>query len=268
MARELPVSAVVVTLNEGHLLGPCLESIQFCDEIIVVDIGSTDDSVAVAERHGARVVRHPRVPVADEILYKMADQIRNEWLVTTDPDERISPQLAAQLVREFATLSVNAGTVAVPCQFYFRDRPLRGTVWGGIVERRLFVHTKRARVAPHVHQDITATGDHLDVSVSYDGGNVLHHLWMTGYAQWIEKHHRYARLEGPVRYARGERFSARRLVTTLPNAFYYSFVTRRGYRDGLVGLLLSVFWAWYNAIALWSLRRAEREQGRLAHAAE
>lgn len=255
MSGELPVSAVVVTFDEGHLLGPCLDSIRFCDEVLVVDLGSTDDSVAVAERFGATVLAHRRVPVADEILYEMTGRIRNDWMLTTDPDERVSPELADELVRSFPALAQEAAIISVPCQFYFRDRPLRGTVWGGVLERRLLVHRQRARLKPHVHQDVDPLDGYRAVSIPFTGGNLLHHLWMTGYRQWLDKHRRYAELEGPVRYARGERFSLRRMASTVPNSFYYSFVTRGGYRDGAVGFFLSLFWAWYNAKTLWSLRR-------------
>ncbi|HEY2074117.1 MAG TPA: glycosyltransferase, partial [Gaiellaceae bacterium] len=75
--------------NEGHLLGPCLDSIAFCDEIIVVDLESNDDTVAVAEAHGARVVRHPLVPIAEAARVTVAPQARHDWLLVVDPDEEV-----------------------------------------------------------------------------------------------------------------------------------------------------------------------------------
>jgi len=65
MASRLPLSAIVTSRNEARLLGRCLDAIAFCEELIVVDLESDDDTAAVAAAHGARVVRHPLVPIAE-----------------------------------------------------------------------------------------------------------------------------------------------------------------------------------------------------------
>src|SRR5262249_14144072 len=122
-----------------HLLGACLESIAFCDEIVVIDVASDDDTVAVAEAHGARVVRHEFVPIAEWARVTVARQARHEWTLVVDPDERVPPALAEDVARLLPTLDPDVAAVDAPRQYYFAGRPLHGTVWGGPNKRRLLV---------------------------------------------------------------------------------------------------------------------------------
>src|SRR5690606_12860985 len=91
-----PLSAVIITRNAAHLLPACLESLGFADEIVVVDSGSADETQAIAAAHGARVIqcdwrgfgRQKQVAV---------DQAKNDWVLCIDADERVSPELAADI---------------------------------------------------------------------------------------------------------------------------------------------------------------------------
>src|SRR3954447_15721068 len=120
---SVAVSAIVSSRNEGHLLGPCLASIAFCDEIIVVDLESDDDTADVAAAHGARVVRHPLVPIAEAARGTVAPQARHATLLVVDPDEILPPALAER-VAEVLPLPQDVAAVDAPIQYYFRGRAL------------------------------------------------------------------------------------------------------------------------------------------------
>jgi glycosyltransferase involved in cell wall biosynthesis len=140
MPIKLPISAIVVGLNEGQLLRCCLPALTACDEILYFDLGSTDDSIAVARRFGATVIEHPRVACCEEIHASHAHRTKNEWVLITDPDEVISPELMTELASVFATgrLHPGIGAVMAPWIFYFGQRALRGTPWGGLNRRVLW----------------------------------------------------------------------------------------------------------------------------------
>ena len=91
------VSVCIVCRNEADKLGPCLDSVRWADEIVVVDLESDDGSAALAEASGAIVLRRPQVPVVEAVRNEAAAAATGEWVLAVDPDERVSPGLAAAL---------------------------------------------------------------------------------------------------------------------------------------------------------------------------
>jgi hypothetical protein len=163
--------------------------------------------------------------------------------------------LRKEVAALFSTLPSDVGLVSVPIKYYFGKRVLKGTVWGGIRNLRLLLHRDRVRLSTELGADIELKDGIRSLSVPFTGQNVAHHYWMRTYRAWLEKHRRYAREEARDRLQRGERFQAKRTPRLIAQAFYYSFVTKQGYRDGFVGLLLSGGWAWYVGRTQWELRQ-------------
>ncbi|HEY4999676.1 MAG TPA: glycosyltransferase family 2 protein, partial [Usitatibacter sp.] len=97
-AEKLPLTVAIIALNAGAQIGPCLASAQFADEILVVDSGSSDDTVAVAQRHGARVETKEWLGFGRQKQFAV-EQAAHDWVLCLDADERVSPELAASLVR-------------------------------------------------------------------------------------------------------------------------------------------------------------------------
>jgi glycosyltransferase involved in cell wall biosynthesis len=253
---KLPISAIIATRNEARLLGRCLDSIRFCNELMVVDLQSTDDSVAVAEQRGARVIHSERIPAgAEQLLPELVPTAENDWILLLDPDSPLGEPLEDEVAQLFPTLGPSVGLVSVPVQFYFGTRPLKGTVWGGIRQRRLLMHRGRVALSDELGADIELNEGVVALSVPFTGENLSHHYWMRTYREWLEKHSRYARAEATDRRQHGEQFALMRTSRLVLNAFYFSFVTKRGYRDRLVGLMLSAFWAWYVGRTQWELRK-------------
>ena len=94
----MAISVVINTHNEAEKLKDCLESIrQLADEIIVVDMESNDESVAVAEKFGAKVFEEKLVPYVELIRDKSVNKANSDWIIVLDPDERIPSNLAKEL---------------------------------------------------------------------------------------------------------------------------------------------------------------------------
>jgi glycosyltransferase involved in cell wall biosynthesis len=250
-----PLTALVSSRNEGHLLGRCLDSIAFCDEIIVIDIDSDDDTAEVARKHGARVLRHPWVPIAERARLELGGEARNEWLLFLDPDEVFAPRLAMQVGALLSTLAPDVAVVDCPWQFYFRDKPLRGTIWGGVTFKRTLARRGAAELRPTVHSGTRPIEGFRAETIAFDGENAIAHYWSSDYRSLVEKHLRYLRLEGPDRLSQGMVTGYKDIVRTPAPAFWQSFITRRGYRDGVDGLLLSVLWSAYSTGAKIALLR-------------
>lgn len=258
---KIPVSAVVVTYNEELHLEKCLKSISFCEEVVVIDLGSTDNSLEIAKKYATKVIKHERVPVVEIIHAKIKEFVKYDWILITDPDEVTDKVLAEQIIELFEEkLKINSkiGALSVPWIFYFKNRQLRGTVWGGINRRIYIVNINRFIFSDKVHTGRRLAEGFEQIDIEYNGKNIVHHYWMDNYKQLIKKHKRYIKQEGKARYENGKRTNLKKIVKIPFKEFKFCFYTKKGYKDGLRGLFLSFFWVWYNIKAEISLLRYQK----------
>jgi glycosyltransferase involved in cell wall biosynthesis len=260
---SLPVTGLVSSRNEAHLLDRCLASIEFCDELIVVDVDSSDDTALVAERRGARVVHHEFVPIGEWARVSMAPQARYDWLLVVDPDEVVPAALAYTLPALLRTVEPDVAAVDAPRQYYFAGKPLRGTVWGGANKRRLLVRRSGVELTPTIWGGMKIKPGFRILELPFTADTAIAHDWAGGYRELIARHAKYLKLEYADRAAAGE-VTGYRAVATMPwRSFWQSFVTKRGYLDGLTGLALSVFWAAFRTLGeLALLRKLNRRDPR------
>lgn len=255
---KLPLSALVSSRNEAHLLDRCLDSIAFCDELIVIDIESDDDTAGVAARNGARVVRHEYVSIAEAARVDVAPLARHDWLLVVDPDEEVPAALAVEIERLLPALADDVAAVDAPRQYYFAGRPLQGTIWGGPNKRRLLVRRTAVELTPTIWGGMRLKeGYHVEV-MPFTAETAIAHRWAAGYRELVQRHRRYLALEPVDRAAAGEVTGLRAVVAAPWSSFRESFFTRRGYRDGVTGLALSLFWAWFRTAGELALLRRLR----------
>jgi glycosyltransferase involved in cell wall biosynthesis len=241
--RTLAVTAIVSSRNEAHLLGRCLDAIGFCEEIIVIDIDSTDDTAAVAVGRGARVVWHPYVAIAECARVTIAPQATHDWLFVVDPDEEVPPALAAEVADLLPVIPDDVAAVDAPRQYYFAGRPLRGTVWGGPNKRRLLVRRSGVELTATIWGGMRIRPGYRILDLAFTDDTAIVHRWATGYRELVRRHLRYLRLEPADRAAAGEVTGYHAIARMPLRTFRESFVTKKGYRDGVTGLALSLFWA-------------------------
>lgn len=255
------LSGFVVTCNEARRLADCLASLDFCDEVVVVDLGSNDESVAIARASGARVLHHELVGVVEKVRAKAGSLVANEWIVFLDPDEVFPQELGEELRRRLA-LDDHVALVELNWQFHFKGEPLRHTIWGGMQRKPVVVHRDRVTILPSVHAGYVVRDGFTTLRLTGPGRPAIRHYWMDGWGQLMAKHRRYIRYEGEARAARGERFSWRMLVGETGRALVWNLIHHRGLRGGPRGVTLSFFYAAYIAQGLLSLRRHERAASR------
>jgi glycosyltransferase involved in cell wall biosynthesis len=258
------MTGLVVSHNEAHLLGDRLRELSFCDELIVVDVASTDDTAAVAEANGARVIPHPFSQIAELVHPGIVHHATNDLLVIPDPDEEMPPSLTRQLAELPETMAPDVGVVVVPRVFYFRGRPLRGTIWGGVGWKPLVARRSGSRFQPAVHHGVKPLPGFTIERLAWNGDNAVLHHWASGYREFLKKHLRYIKIEGPARALTGEITGFRALVRTPYRSFRQCYVTRKGYLDGVDGLVLSVLYSIYRTTSdvqlIRELRRGAKER--------
>ncbi|NDV95251.1 glycosyltransferase [Dysgonomonas sp. 521] len=248
--KKLPISAIITGCNEGYLLGNCLKSISFCEDITYVDLESKDNSKQVAEKLGVKIIEHERVPMVEIIHEELYHKTKYDWILIIDPDEQVSPVLQNEIIEHFNNgIPDNIGAVLVPCIYYYKNHPLKGTRWGGVHSRMLLFHKDKCRMTGIVHAGRTVLPPYEPYWIPYNGENVDHHYWMINFSQLREKHLRYLEKEGESRNFMGFIASRKGIAKRPLKAFYSCFIKSKGYKDGFYGLLLSFFWAWYDTCA-------------------
>ncbi|RNL51125.1 glycosyltransferase family protein [Pedobacter jejuensis] len=249
---KLPISAIVVGLNEANLLKNSISKLNFCDEIIYFDLGSSDNSIQIAVENNATVISHEKVPGCEWIHAKYYQSTKHKWVLISDPDEVLSNDLILELKGLYSNglLEIeDIGCITVPIIYHFKGKPLNGTIWGGVKSRVLLIHKERFDFKPIVHLGRNLKIGYKTIDIAFSGKNNIEHYWMIGYRKLLEKHLRYLKNEGEARYLKGDRMNIVRILLMPLRAFRSCFIFLKGYKDGILGLFLSLFWAWYETTA-------------------
>ena len=228
MSAPLPLSLVLITRDAAHELVACIASASFATDIVVVDSGSADDTVAVAQRAGARVIEHAWEGFGPQKNFAVA-QARHDWVLCLDADERVTLPLAAAIVALFAQGLPPATAYALARRNRFLGRWLAHGEGYPDWNVRLF-DRRRARWTPDpVHENVEAEG----VVVRLDGD--LEHASAESIEAYIAKQNRYTSLQAQAMHARGEHASAWRIAVSPLARFFRFYVLKSGWRDGIAG---------------------------------
>lgn len=236
------LSVILITHDEAHRIERCLRSVDFADEVVVVDSGSADATVAIARSAGARVVLRPDWAGFGVQKNRALEFATGDWVLSIDADEVVTPEL-----RESIGVAIRA-PLADAFQFRrrscFAGRPLRFGDWHGDRVLRLFRRGTARFTDDLVHERL----DHDGPAPILDG--LLMHYTIDSLGDALEKARRYAAAGAPRVAARGRggRLSA---ASHAGWTFLRGYLFRLGFLDGRYGLLL----AWCNAYGTWQRYR-------------
>jgi glycosyltransferase involved in cell wall biosynthesis len=263
----MTLSVVMICRNEEANLPRTLASVAplLADgaELIVVDSGSTDRTVEVAQRYGANVYVEPWKGYARQ-KNSALDKARGDWILSLDADEALEPMLVEEI------RAVQNDPAALPGYWMprinlFMDRPMRHGVWGGDDQLRLF------------RRGAGRFGDRLvHESVSLDGptGNLrgaLIHRTCPDVSTLIDKFNRYSSLSAQMAVNRSPRGFGLFTIVVMPFVQFFKFyVLRRGFLDGREGFLLNLYYAFYISwkyAKAWEISRKNAVPKAAPHAA-
>jgi glycosyltransferase involved in cell wall biosynthesis len=273
-SASVPVSVVVLTLNEEPNIGRCLASLAWADQIVVVDSGSSDGTVPAARSLGAEVVEQSWLGFSAQREFALRlPLLRHDWAYFVDADEWVSSQLAAEIGVQIADPDcagfahrlrlVFMGTWIRHCGWY------RGSWIVRLVDRR---YTK-------YDGNLIGERSHVDGPVRRLANDIVDED-RKGLAAWLRKHVGYAELENERRRGRaGLREQVRALrrggssrpvvrsvlkelvfpsIPAKPVAlFLYMYIVRLGFLDGVAGLRFCCYHAWFE-MSVASLRAEAR----------
>jgi glycosyltransferase involved in cell wall biosynthesis len=249
----VPVTALVITLNEAAHIEACLASLAWADERLVVDSGSTDGTVAIAERCGATVITRPFDGYSAQKNFG-ASRAAHDWIVSIDADERDTPQLAAERKAAVAAPGDHAG-FRMPRVTFHLGRWIRSTDWYPDNQLRLYDRRRARWNGRTVHESVTADGPVGRLK------SELQHYAYRDIAHHLDTINQYTTLAAAEMYARGRRTNAAELLLHPPAAFLRNYVLRGGLFAGTAGLIVSVMNSYYVFLKFAKLAARQNDIG-------
>ncbi len=249
--KQATLSVIIAARDEGHQIAACIRAVAFADEVLVLDSGSRDDTVALAQQAGA-VVHQTDWPGFGLQKRRGVALARCDWVLVIDADERVD----AVLQRE----------IACAIQSPFADGyrlPRRSSLCGTFIEHSgwrpdytlRLVQRALAGFSEHtVHEHMTNAGRTADLRTP------LIHYSYRDLDDVLVKLNRYSKAGALDLAARGESSGLAKALRKGLWAFLRTYLLRQGFRDGRMGLVLAIYNAqttYYKYLRLWMMRRQQ-----------
>ncbi len=238
----MSLSVVIITKNEEKNIAACLESVRWADELVVVDACSEDRTVEIARRYTDRVFVRPWAGYGPQKNFAI-EQARGDWVLVVDADERIPEPLKEEIIRTMGH-AVAGGPVGyeIPRRNYFYGAWVKG---GGIYpdhQQRLFRRSAGRYDDTMVHErlELRGTVDRLQ--------NPMDHYSMPTIAHHVRKTMAYTSLAAGEKLKQTSRVSFLQIGTHHLGTILKSYVIRKGFLDGVRGLIVAMFAGMYTFV--------------------
>lgn len=263
-----PISAFVISYNEEDQIAQCLESLRFCDEIIVVDSFSTDRTAEISSQFGARVIQRQWSGYRDQKEFGLK-ATSHEWVINLDADERVSPELRNSIIEvlrqehqrklsgssysgeSFDAYDVNRVVYhlgrwwRVGWYPEYRTRIIRKSkvTWGG--------------VDPHEKVIVSGKTSRLE--------GELHHFSYDDLAEQLHKLNSFSSIRAREEYKLGKRANVFNMFWNPAVRMFKFYLMKRGYREGIAGVIVAVvegFYTFMKYAKLWECEHSENAEKR------
>lgn len=256
-AEATPISGCVICFQEQDRIADCVRSLAFCDEVIVVDSGSTDGTARIAAELGARVVTNAPFPGHRQQKQFAVEAARHDWVFCLDADERATPALQ-QRVRSLATTGLTGVAYEMPRRNWYLGRIVRaGLFWP---DRKVRLFDRRAArwggTNPH---------DRVEVPVGAPVTRLeepIEHLSYKDFRHHVRTIDSFTAIAARALAADGRRTNPFDLLFRPPAVFVKSLLLKRGFLDGWRGVVIAAMAAWTDWLKYWRLLRLSREARR------
>lgn len=255
---KFPVSLVIITLNEADGIARAIESASFCEDVVVLDSGSTDETTTIAKELGARVlIEEWRGYQAQK--QRATDLAKHDWVLSLDGDEALSSDLREELMALLASWAQGESNAharvdgyRMPRLTWNLGRWIRHGGWHPDYQLRFFNRTRgKWGGGGHVHERIEAK------KVETLKGSLLHYPFKS-HSEQVATNNRYSGLGAEELYRKGVQFRVSLLVVKPISKFLETYIVKRGFSDGLPGFIIAVGAAYsifLKYVKLWEIQK-------------
>lgn len=244
----MKLSATIITLNEAHNLDRCLLSLKkFVDEIVVIDSGSSDDTVRIAKKFGAKVFVRTFTNFAEQKNYAMTET-SGDWVLSVDGDEEITDELRLEIKEAIENEKYDGYLIGR--RNFILGGEIKFSRWSP--DRHVWLWRKeKGKWVGRVHEEVEVMG-----KVGLLKHSKIHYQDKM-IEEFIAKNNRYSTLEAERLFDQGRRFSWGRMIYESSFEWFIRYVYKMGFRDGWRGLVLAKLMADFKT-EVW-LKLLERE---------
>lgn len=230
---HMRLSVIVITRNEQSNIGECLKSVDFANEVVVVDYASTDNTAEIARSFGAQVHVTDDWPGFGKQKNRALGMAKGKWVLSIDADERVDQDLRNEILNAIAKKD---GVMAYrfPRRSRYCGQFMRYSGWSPDWVVRLFQRGEAQFSDDVVHERLMVKNDVGDLK------SPLMHLSFPDFESVLDKANRYSTAGAQSLHSKGKRASLYGAIGHGVWAFFRTYILRRGFLDGQLGLALAI----------------------------
>jgi glycosyltransferase involved in cell wall biosynthesis len=228
------ISACIICWNEERNIRRCLESVKWANEIVIVDSFSKDRTVEICREYTDKVSQHKWLGyIGQKNLIKSI--ATGPWILFVDADEEVSPQLRQEIIEEFESgRNENYDGYEFPRMVFYLGKWIRHGEWYPDLKMRLFRKAKGVCAGNEPHDHTTVEG-----KVKRLRGHLYHYTYENLQDQ-INTLNDFSRITAQTMYQAGKKFRWSDMLFRPQLRFFKSFIIKRGFMDGMLGLIIAV----------------------------
>ena len=241
------ISVTVITKDEEKNISDCLRSVDWADEIIVVDSESTDRTVELAKQFTDKIFIRKWEGYVPQKKYALS-LASNEWVLSLDADERVTSELKDEIIKlspgEFSGFKIRRKN-------FLLKKEITSCGWEKDYQLRLMRKDKSSFSDRLVHEKFIVDGQVEKLK------NPMIHYTFTSFSEYFSKINHYSSLKAQELFQKKKRVGAWTIFSHTVSAFFAFFIFRRGFKDGVYGLIISLLHSvstMMNYIKLWELQ--------------
>jgi len=250
----MTISAVILTRNEEANIRACIESLAFCDEILVVDDNSTDQTVKIAQHLGAKVFKRDlNGDFASQRNFGFK-KAKSEWALFVDADERVPENLKEEIIQSISDRDSEEAGFFIKRSDYIWGKFLKYGETGGAKFLRL-IRRGKGRWVRKVHEFLDVDGPTFDLSNS-----IIHYPHQT-LREFIDSINTFSTIHAKENFKEGKKTLILRIVFWPPAKFISSYILKLGIFDGGQGFIMAAVMSFHSFLAwskLWMTQKARK----------
>lgn len=241
VVTRLPLSLVIITLNEERNIERCIRSVPFASEVLIVDSFSTDRTRDIASDLGARVLQEKWRGYGPQKAWA-TEHAKYDWILNLDADEALSQSAAEEILEKFSKLNPEVGYL-FPRLSYHLFRWIKHGGWHPDYQLRLFNRQKSHWSMDQVHERVMA-------SQTEKFKNSILHWVFVNFAEQVETNNHYSSIQANETTAKGIKFNFAKLIFKPFSKFIETYFLKLGFLDGFAGFVISISAA-YSVFIRW-----------------
>jgi glycosyltransferase involved in cell wall biosynthesis len=231
------IGVLITTFNSATTIEKAIKSVLWCDEILVVDSYSMDDTLEIAKKYDTRIVQHEYMGSSKQLEYGVS-LINNEFVLILDSDEEVSENLREEIINIINTGNFNEGGYRIPRQIYFLGKWIEYGGWNNDLQFRLFKKSNVKFIHTHqAHWSIESSGPIQNLK------SIIYHYTYENIYDYIGRLNIYSSLDVKTKIEKSKNIKVKwyHFILNPLADFLRMYFSLKGYKDGMQGLILALF---------------------------